>query len=192
MKHLKLQLLIGLSTSLNMVSMPSFSADDQVQVNSVKHDQNIVITASFTLPLSQCEAYRFLIDHTIQNAIPGIVHANTKRIAPNKVQIERRVEEHVLYIPIHLDSLVEITELPYKGTDFVQITGSAKSYKGTWRLEPKEDGTHFQFNGITDPGTMMPGFLVQHYMNKNLRTSFNELAKIGVSRKGISVEECRS
>jgi hypothetical protein len=30
-------------------------------------------------------------------------------------QIERRVEEHVLYIPIHQDSLVEITERPFKG-----------------------------------------------------------------------------
>lgn len=167
-------------------------ADDSlVTLNTAKEENSIAIAASFTLPLSQCEAYRYLTDNSSQNALPGIVYAKTKRIAANKVQVDRRVKEYLLFVPVHLDSLIEITELPYTGTDFVQIYGSAKSYKGSWRLEPTDTGTKFIFQGTTDPGTMMPGFLVEHYMKKNLRANFEEVAKIGASRKGFTVEECR-
>ena len=173
------------------LSNPLKASDDRVYVDTIKRDDHIVISAHFTLPLSQCEAYRYLTDNSSQNALPGIVYAKTKRISANKVQIDRRVKEHVLFIPIHLDSVIEVTELPFIGTDFVQVSGSAKSYKGSWRLETTDSGTKFVFNGITDPGTMMPGFLVEHYMNKNLRLNFEEVARVGATRKGFIVDECR-
>lgn len=177
--------------SLEIISKASLASDEFVSVSTTRQDEHIHINASFKLPLSHCEAYRYLTDNSSQNAIPGVIHARTKRISTNKVQIDRRVEEHVLFIPIHLDSLIEVTELPFKGTDFVQLSGSARSYKGTWRLEPTGDSTLFVFNGITDPGTMMPGFLVEHYMNKNLRANFEAVAKIGMNRKGVIVEGCQ-
>lgn len=167
------------------------ASTDEVFVSTTKQDNNVLISANFTLPLSQCEAYRYLTDNSSQTALPGIVYAKVRRIAANKLQIDRRVKEHVLFIPIHLDSLIEVTELPFIGTDFIQISGSAKSYKGSWRLEPSDFGTKFVFSGITDPGTMMPGFLVEHYMNKNLRINFEEIAKAGAARKGFVVDECK-
>ena len=176
-----------LSTLFN----PLKAAENFVTVTTVRQDQYILISASFELPLSQCDAYRYLTDNSNQHALSGVVYSNTKRISINKVQIDRRVEEEVLFIPIHLDSLIEVTELPFKGTDFVQISGSAKSYKGSWRLEPKGDNTLFVFSGITDPGTMMPGFLVEHYINKNLRRNFEEIAKLGLNRKDSIVEACK-
>lgn len=172
------------------LSCEGIAADDLVTLTTSRQDQHILINASFTLPLSQCEAYRYLIDNSSQNAIAGIVHANVKRLSSNKVLIDRRVEEQVLFIPIYLDSVIEVTELPFRGTDFIQISGSAKSYKGKWRLEAKDDGTQFVFTGTTDPGSMMPGFLVEHYLNKNLRKNFEEVAKLGLSRRGTNVEAC--
>lgn len=176
---------------LIMCSIPLLASDDRVTVNTAKQDNHVLISAHFTLPLTQCEAYRYLIDNSSQTALPGIVYAKATRTAPNRVQIDRRVKEHVLFIPIHLDSLIEVTELPFTGTDFVQISGSAKSYKGSWRLEPSDLGTKFVFSGTTDPGTMMPGFLVEHYMNKNLRANFEEIARVGATRKGLAIDDCR-
>ena len=170
---------------------PVNAAEEFVNVTTIRQDQHILINASFKLPLTQCEAYRYLTDNSSQLAIPGVIYANAKRTSTNKVQIDRRVEEYVLFIPVQLNSLIEVTELPFKGTDFVQLSGSARSYKGSWRLEPKGDNTLFVFTGVTDPGTMMPGFLVEHYINKNLRTNFEEVAKLGLARRGHIVEACQ-
>jgi hypothetical protein len=185
-----LQRVLG-SVCLILFCSSLLAANEPVFVSTTNQDNLIAISAHFTLPLTQCEAYRYLTDNTSQTALPGIVYAKATRLASNKVQIDRRVKEYVLFIPIHLDSLIEVTELPFNGTDFVQISGSAKSYKGSWRLVPNESGTKFVFSGTTDPGTMMPGFLVEHYINKNLRANFEEIARVGITRKGLAIDECR-
>lgn len=188
---MKAHALFLLALACNLSSTSALANEDMVIVNTTRKEHHVIISASFTLPLSNCEAYRYLTDNSSQNALPGIVYVKSKRIAPNKVQIDRRILEHVLFVPVHLDSVIEVTELPYTGTDFVQISGSAQSYRGSWRLEAVSDGTRFVFKGITDPGSMMPGFLVEHYMSKNLRKSFEEVARVGATRKGFAVDECR-
>lgn len=168
----------------------TYLADAELVVEAVKSEKLIQISATFTLPLTQCESYRFLTDYSIQKDLPGFIYSNPTRLSPTKVKIDREVEERVLFIPIHLSSTIEVTEVPYIGTDFVQIHGSAKSYKGSWRIEQGSNRTLFTYKGITDPGSMMPRFLIEHYIKKNLRSNFEALIDASQKRMGVAVEAC--
>ena len=168
----------------------SYLADAELIVEAIKSEKLIQISATFSLPLSQCESYRFLTDYSIQKDLHGFIYSNATRLSPNKVKVDREVEERILFIPIRLSSTIEVTEIPYVGTDFVQTHGSAKFYKGGWRIEPGSSKTTFTYHGITDPGSMMPRFLVEHYIKKNLRSNFEALINASRSRKGLAIESC--
>jgi len=109
---------------------------DVVQQGAVFQTQ-----ASFYLPLNLCQSYRYITDYDAATNIPGVVSSTTTRLDPRKVRVERLLQERILFFPIKMRMVLEVTESPQQGTDFVQIIGEAKFYKGSWRLESDAKGT---------------------------------------------------
>ena len=65
---------------------------DVVQQGSVFHTQ-----ASFQLPLSLCQSYRYLTDYDAAKSIPGVVESSTTRLEANKARVERLLQERILF-----------------------------------------------------------------------------------------------
>ena len=78
--------------------------------------------------------------------------------------------------------VLEITELPNQGTDFVQISGEAKSYKGAWRLESESGGTVFRYRTESEPDSVWPKAMVEYFIKNRLNSSFAAIAKTGAER----------
>ena len=78
--------------------------------------------------------------------------------------------------------VLEFTELPNQGTDFVQISGEAKSYKGTWRLEPEGSGTLFKYRTESEPDSIFPQAVIEYFIKNRLNSSFEAIAKTGAAR----------
>jgi len=78
--------------------------------------------------------------------------------------------------------VLEMTELPNQGTDFVQISGETKSYKGAWRLESEGSGTVFKYRTESEPDSFLPTPVVEYFIKNRLNSSFEAMAKAGAER----------
>ena len=114
--------------------MLAHAEDYKIKVDVSQQGPVFHTQASFYLPLSVCQAYRYLTDYDAATQIPGVVASTSTRTDVNKVRVERLLQERILFFPIKMRMVLDVSELPQQGTDFVQISGEAKSYKGTWRL----------------------------------------------------------
>lgn len=164
-----------------MVTVARAGAPDfKVMVDVAEQEGVYKTTASFTLPMRLCQAYRYLTDYDMAKKIPGVVATRTTRLEGNKARIDRTLQDRILFVPISLRMVMDVTELPAKGTDFVQISGEAKSYKGSWRLEETADATVFRFKSESEPDSVWPKAVIQHFIKNRLASSFEAMASVGM------------
>jgi Polyketide cyclase / dehydrase and lipid transport len=160
-----------------------FASDDYKIKVDVTQQGNVFHTqASFYLPLSGCQSYRYLTDYDAATNIPGVVASTTTRLDARKARVERLLQERILFFPIKMRMVLEVTELPNQGTDFVQISGEAKSYKGAWRLEPEGGGTLFKYRTESEPDSFLPKAVIEYFIKNRLNSSFEAIAKAGAER----------
>ena len=157
--------------------------DLQLQVEVRQQDKTFVTQASYRLPLSMCQSWRFLTDYDSATQIPGIVESRSQRVGERVVRVERIMQERILLIPIRLRSLIEYTEIPGSGTDFVQIEGDSKSYRGSWRLIPDGAGTVFRYQAVSEPDSAFPMSVIRYFVNNRLQSSFAAMARVGLARR---------
>jgi hypothetical protein len=159
-------------------------ADDYKIKVDVTQQGNVFYTqASFHLPLSLCQSYRYLTDYDAAKSIPGVVASTTTRLDSGKARIDRLLQERILFFPIKMRMVLEVTEQPNKGTDFVQISGEAKSYKGSWRLEEEGNGTAFKYRAESEPDSLFPKAVIEYFIKNRLNSSFEAMAKAGAERR---------
>lgn len=165
------------------ISVHAGPEDFQIKINVVRQDSGFHTQASFFLPLNHCQSYRYLTDYDAATMIPGVVASTSTRLDARRVRVERLLQERILLFPIKMHMVLEVTELPNQGTDFVQISGQAKSYKGSWRLEPDVHGTWFRYRTESVPDSVMPKAVVEYFIKNRLRSSFEATAKAGSERR---------
>jgi hypothetical protein len=184
--HRMAWVLCGLALSLGALS-PAWAQepDYDLSVDVQQKDDTFVTQVSFRLPLKGCQAWRFLTDYGSAKQIPGIVESSFTRIADNKVRVNRVMQDRILLFPIRMRSLIEYTELPTKGTDFVQIEGESKSYKGSWRLTDEGETTVFRYNAVSEPDSALPMSVIRYFINNRLRSSFAAMAQYGATRRNL-------
>lgn len=170
-----------------LVCANAMAADDyKIKVEVTRQGPVFYTQASFYLPLSVCQSYRYLTDYDAATRIPGVVASTTTRIDTRKARVERLLQEQILFFPVKIRMVLEMTELPNQGTDFVQISGETKSYKGAWRLESEGSGTVFKYRTESEPDSFLPTPVVEHFIKNRLNSSFEAMAKAGAERMNQS------
>ena len=161
----------------------------ELSVNISQQGEVFKTEASFRLPLNACQAYRFITDYDAAKSIPGVVSSNATRIDPSRVRVERLMRERILFFPIDMRMVLEFTERPGQGTDFVQISGQAKSYQGSWRIEPQSSGTVFRYRTESQPDSSIPDVVVAYFIKNSLVKSFEAFARAGAQRAGEACDK---
>ena len=168
---------------LASVCLVASAADDyKIKVDVTQQGDVFHTQARFYLPLSLCQSYRYLTDYDAATQIPGVVSSATTRLDANKARVERVLQERILFFPIKMRMVLEVSELPNQGTDFVQISGEAKSYKGAWRLESESQGTWFKYRTESEPESVFPKAVIEYFIKNRLSSSFEAMAKAGAQR----------
>lgn len=155
-------------------------ADYGIVVDVVEQEGLYKTNASFSLPLSLCQAYRYITDYDAAQKIPGVIASTSKRLDAGHVRIERALQERILFFPVNFRMMLEMTEWPNKGTDFVQVSGEVKSYKGSWRLEDQGGATVFRYKAESQPDAIWPKAVIQYFIKNRLTSSFEALAIAGL------------
>lgn len=164
---------------------------DRVSAKVVRENDRFLLTAQYFAPLTPCQAYQYLIDFESAKNIPGVVDSKVIRREGKKVQVERWAEEKILLLTIRLHSVIEYTEIPYQGTEFNQLHGDAKEFRGKWWIVPQSDGVTIQYSGVMEPDSSLPMFILQYFIRHSLEDRFRTMAKLAAQRKELTVGACQ-
>lgn len=170
-----------LACSSGMSQEVSNPFDVQTVVNVV--DGRFHVNASYSIPMSLCSAFAFLIDYEGAKMIPGIVESRVISRAGNKARVHRVVEEQILFVPISIQSVIEYTESPNKQLIFEQISGDSKLYRGTWKLAPDKDRTLFRYEALIEPDSSIPNLVIEYFMKHSIRNRFELMAERAYQKK---------
>lgn len=145
-------------------------------VNVQRTGEYFEIKAHYQLPMPRCEAYQFITDYAGATAIPGVLASKVIGRNQNVVKVERVVEDHVLFIPVKLRSLIQYTEHPEQGLSFKQLEGDALDYYGAWSLDSHDGVTDFRYNAKFKPSSGIPDFVIQYYIKNRIQKQFAAMA----------------
>lgn len=160
----------------------AWSADYDLKVDAQTVDGRLLTSASFRVPLSQCQAYLYLLDYDASAGIPGVASSKTTRLGPQRARVELALEEKILWMPLKLDSVLEFEETPGVGTDFVQVRGDIPDYRGSWRIEPEAGGVLYRYQASARPAMVLPSFIIRYFVLNSLNQRFAAIARIAVQR----------
>jgi hypothetical protein len=183
-----------LCLQLLLIPLACFAASDGVpfdlKVFVGRSGSGFQVQATYVAPVNECQAYAFLTDYEGAKNIPGIRDSKVLSRAGNKVQVERVAEERVLFYPILLRSILEFSEVSDKRQEFIQIEGDAKSYKGSWTIEPDKNGTRFTHHATFELETSIPFFLIRFFMENSATKRFEMMADRVMLQKNILGGSC--
>ena len=160
----------------------------QVEVNRVGSLYTFI--ASFDTPLTKCAAYHYLTDYEAAKSLPGVVESLAFRESASRVRVERIADEHVLFFHVRLHSIMEYTEKPYESIAFAQLSGDSKAFQGNWSIEPKQQGSTLRFQGLWEPDTLIPLFIIDHFAKNGLVDRFSAIAQLAEKRKDMLSTQC--
>ncbi len=140
------------------------------------------IVADYKVGLSLCQSIIFIRDYEAAKNFPGIKESKILSRSGNQVLVERVVEDRILLFPIQMRSIVQYKELSDYVLDFEQISGDAKYYKGTWRLDPEGDGTRFQFRANIELSSIVPYSMAEYFIRTQMTKRFEAMAENATQR----------
>ena len=146
--------------------------------------------ASFDTPLTKCAAYNYLTDYEAAKSLPGVVESVAYRETANRVRVERTADEHVLFLHVRLHSVMEYMEDPYEGISFVQLSGDSKEFQGSWSIRPNPHGSTLRFQGLWEPDTLIPLFIIDHFAKNGLVDRFSAIAELAEKRSDMDSIRC--
>jgi hypothetical protein len=148
------------------------------------------LAAQFRSSLTKCAAYHYLTDYEAAKGLPGVIESNSVRQSSDTVMVDRVADEQVLFLRVRLRSKMEYKELPIEGISFTQLSGDSKRFEGSWHIDPHPQGSTFRFQGIWEPDTVIPLFVIDHFAKNGLRDRFGAIAQLAERNKGALSNSC--
>jgi hypothetical protein len=112
------------------------------------------------------------------------------RQSADTVMIDQTTDEQVLFLRVRLHSKMEYKEQPMEGISFIQIAGDSKRFEGKWHIHPNPQGSILHFEGLWEPDTVIPLFVIDHFARNGLIDRFGEIAALAEKNKGMLTHRC--
>ena len=160
----------------------------KVEVNRVGSVYSLA--AEFHSSLTKCAAYRYLTDYEAAKGLPGVIESNSVRQSSDTVMVDRVADEQVLFLRVRIRSKMEYKELPVDGITFTQLSGDSKRFEGRWHIDPLPQGSILRFQGVWEPDTVIPLFVIDHFAKNGLVERFDAIARLAESKKAALAKGC--
>jgi hypothetical protein len=163
----------------------------KVRADVVRDGDTFLVSASYLTPLTVCQAYQYLTDYEAAAKVPGVIESKAIKQSNGKVLVERSAEEQIMFVKIKLHTLIEYTEYPLVGTEFVQLQGDSKRFTGKWTITPDSESTVIKYQGLLEPDSHIPMFILQYFIKNSLEDRFKVMAKLAAERKTQALVACK-
>jgi len=165
-----------------------YQPEMKVEVNRVGNVYSLA--AQFHSSLNKCAAYHYLTDYEAAKGLPGVIESISVRQSSDTVMVERVADEQVLFLRVRLRSRMEYKELPSDGISFTQLSGDSKRFEGRWYIDPHPQGSILRFQGVWEPDTMIPLFVIDHFAKNGLLDRFGAIAQLAERNKVLLSKSC--
>jgi hypothetical protein len=162
----------------------------KVQVEVHRVGQVYAFEVNLNSSLSKCAAYQYLTDYDAAKNLPGMIESNAVRQSADTVMIDQITDEQVLFLRVRLHSKMEYKEKPMEGISFIQIAGDSKRFEGKWHIHPNPQGSTLHFEGLWEPDTVIPLFVIDHFARNGLIERFSEIAMLAEKNKYMLTNRC--
>jgi hypothetical protein len=169
-----------------------WAGDDRprLQVDVKREGRIYTLSADIDTSLSKCAAYKYLTDYDAAKDLPGVIQSLAQRQSDNQVKVERVADERVLFFHVRIHSVMEYTEQPFDKVSFVQVSGDSRMFRGNWAIEPTRQGSTLRFQGLWEPDTFIPYFVIDHFAKDGLTDKFSDIAKLAEKLKSALSASC--
>ena len=150
------------------------------------------MAARFDSSLNTCAAYHYLTDYEAAKELPGVIESVSVRQSADTVRVDRTADEQVLFLRVRLRSVMEYKERPADGISFYQVQGDSKRFQGSWHVAPHPHGSTFHFQGIWEPDTVIPLFIIDHFAKNGLKDRFGAIAQLAEKNKNALSISCNN
>lgn len=148
------------------------------------------LVARFDSSLTTCASYHYLTDYEAAKQLPGVIESVSVRQSADTVRVDRTADEQVLFLRVRLRSVMEYKENPAEGISFYQVQGDSKRFQGSWHVVPHQHGSTFHFQGVWEPDTVIPLFVIDHFAKNGLKDRFGAIAQLAERNKGLLSNRC--
>lgn len=160
----------------------------QVEVNRAGSIYSLA--ARFDSSLTKCAAYHYLTDYEAAKELPGVIESISVRQSTDTVMVDRTADEQVLFLRVRVHSRMRFKELPAEGISFTQLDGDSKRFDGSWHIDARPQGSTFRFQGIWEPDTVIPLFVIDHFAKNGLIARFGAIAQLAEKNKDTLSHRC--
>jgi ribosome-associated toxin RatA of RatAB toxin-antitoxin module len=136
------------------------------------------IKAEMTVPRPHDSVYRILKDYeAIDDHISLFKDSRVIGREENIVHLRQITSVEILFFRIESETYLLVQEISDKKITFTKEKGDFKIHQGSWTLIPAEDGrsTLVKYEVQAIPDFYVPGWLVNYFMEKEVRKGFEEL-----------------
>jgi len=161
-----------------------------LQVEVKREHDLYYLAASFDTTLTKCAAYRYLTDYEATQNFPGVIASIVDRQSALKILVNSTIDEHILLFDVRLHLIMEYTEKPFDRIEFTQLKGDLKTFRGSWDIVPNKQGSTLRFKGFLEPDTLIPLFIIDHFIKNSLVDKLNAIALMAEKRKDMPLNSC--
>lgn len=106
----------------------------------------------------------------LHRTLPKVVHSRVVERHGNDVLLEQRGKAGILIFEITVRFRLQLHEEPLKRVTFEQTEGDFSLYRGSWELEPVDEGraTILRYHAEMKPGFFAPPILVSFVQRQDL------------------------
>ncbi|MGC2167435.1 MAG: SRPBCC family protein [Gallionella sp.] len=183
-------MLLLLCLTTNVAASASILPEVRVEVN--RKSSVYFLNASFNTSLSKCAAYNYLTDYEAARNLPGVIESIALREEENRVKVSRTADERVLFFHVRLHSTLEYTEMPNDRISFKQLQGDSRLFQGSWNIAATDKGSTLSFQGVWEPDTVIPLFVIDYFAKNGLADKFSAIAQLAEQRKEIATSRCKN
>ena len=160
----------GLALPLVLMSPARAGAD--ISVVATAQDAGVQITAHAVVRAPIELIWQTLTDYDhLAEFVPGITSSRVVSRQGPELVVEQKGSAHLWFFSYPIEVKVAAAERPYRSIDVHLLQGNLKRLDGSYRIEPKPDGTtELAWNGLIEPDSPLPGFI----RNPMLRRSISE------------------
>jgi hypothetical protein len=76
------------------------------------------------------------------------------------------------------------------GISFVQLSDDSKSFQGNLKVIPNRSGSTLKFEGLWEPDTLLPLFVIDHFAKHDLADRIGAVARLAEARSDLMPSIC--
>ncbi|SOD42020.1 SRPBCC family protein [Nitrosovibrio sp. Nv4] len=162
--------------------------DKNIAINIQNDGEQIIVDASFIVPVVPQEAWAVLTDFdNIPKFNSSVLSSKVIDRTGNNVHVSQKGVTKYGFFTFSFESVREINLLPFKKIEERMISGSMRQMEETTQLLPEGNQTRISYHAVFVPGVWVPPGVAKVFIKREAQDQFHVIVNEIIRRKQMNV-----